>query len=607
MSYQVIARKYRPQRFSDVVGQEHVTRTLTNAIEQKRIAHAYLFVGPRGTGKTTIARIFSKCLNCSDGPKVDFSDQDPRCIEISEGRSLDVLEIDGASNRGIDEIRELRDTAAYAPTNSRFKIYIIDEVHMLTREAFNALLKTLEEPPPHVKFMFATTEPEKVLQTILSRCQRFDLRRIPIPLIIKQLNYICKNEGVESDELALEAIARGAEGCLRDAESSLDQLISFCGNHLSEKDVLGTFGLASRNEIQKLTDAILRSDIEQALKTLHFLLDNGKDVNRLNSDILNHFRNLMLFNVSGGERTLMEVSDDEWGYLQVQAKCVTLDELTKIMDIFITNEWKLSSAASRSLVLELSLVEAIQAKNAISIDTLLEKLIELKNNNLTPKDEISPKTLGSEILGREQYPSEKASIKRNANINIQSTNYSQIEKNASLYKGLKKTVLSEVSIEKKYPEDLKDFWEKMLAANLVKNMFLSAALRTCVLLSFSDKKFEIGCPEEQKKFLDTLNHQKAIEDYLDSCGYSNCHVVFTVCEPAMLPKELAQSKTLEEQVISPKPRQEAEESSLAELTEVKAAPPVEQIDFKNDPLIKKALDLFQASIVQTGVDLINKN
>ena len=374
MSYQVIARKYRPQRFSDVVGQEHVTRTLTNAIEQKRIAHAYLFVGPRGTGKTTIARIFSKCLNCSDGPKVDFSDQDPRCIEISEGRSLDVLEIDGASNRGIDEIRELRDTAAYAPTNSRFKIYIIDEVHMLTREAFNALLKTLEEPPPHVKFMFATTEPEKVLQTILSRCQRFDLRRIPIPLIIKQLNYICKNEGVESDELALEAIARGAEGCLRDAESSLDQLISFCGNHLSEKDVLGTFGLASRNEIQKLTDAILRSDIEQALKTLHFLLDNGKDVNRLNSDILNHFRNLMLFNVSGGERTLMEVSDDEWGYLQVQAKCVTLDELTKIMDIFITNEWKLSSAASRSLVLELSLVEAIQAKNAISIDTLLEKI-----------------------------------------------------------------------------------------------------------------------------------------------------------------------------------------------------------------------------------------
>src|SRR6266540_3322828 len=190
MSYQVIARKYRPQRFSDVVGQEHVTQTLANAIHQKRTAHAYLFCGPRGTGKTTIARIFAKCLNCTDGPKVEFDDQDPRCIEIAEGRSIDVIEIDGASNRGIEEIRELRDTVKYAPASSKFKIYIIDEVHMLTKEAFNALLKTLEEPPAHVKFMFATTEPEKVLLTILSRCQRFDLRRIPIKLIVDHLRQI---------------------------------------------------------------------------------------------------------------------------------------------------------------------------------------------------------------------------------------------------------------------------------------------------------------------------------------------------------------------------------------------------------------------------------
>jgi len=175
MAYQVIARKYRPQKFSDVVGQEHVTQTLRNAIEQNRIAHAYLFVGPRGTGKTTIARIFAKALNCTGGPKADFLEDDHRCIEITEGRSLDVLEIDGASNRGIEEIRALRETVRYAPASGKFKIYIIDEVHMLTKEAFNALLKTLEEPPEHVKFMFATTEPEKVLPTILSRCQRFDL------------------------------------------------------------------------------------------------------------------------------------------------------------------------------------------------------------------------------------------------------------------------------------------------------------------------------------------------------------------------------------------------------------------------------------------------
>src|SRR5512142_829700 len=197
MAYQVIARKYRPQRFADVVGQEHVTQTLSNAIGQKRIAHAYLFAGPRGTGKTTIARIFAKCLNCSGGPKVDFDDNDPRCQEIADGRSIDVLEIDGASNNGVEQVRELRETCKYAPASSRFKIYIIDEVHMLSTAAFNALLKTLEEPPAHVKFMFATTDPEKVLPTILSRCQRFDLRRIPVPLIVKHLVYIADAEKVQ--------------------------------------------------------------------------------------------------------------------------------------------------------------------------------------------------------------------------------------------------------------------------------------------------------------------------------------------------------------------------------------------------------------------------
>src|SRR5688572_21917018 len=222
MAYQVIARKYRPQRFSDVVGQEHVTRTLSQAIEQSRIAHAYLFCGPRGTGKTTIARIFAKCLNCTGGPKVEFAEDDTRCQEITEGRSIDVLEIDGASNRGIEEIRELRETVKYAPATSKYKIYIIDEVHMLTKEAFNALLKTLEEPPAHVKFMFATTEPEKVLATILSRCQRFDLRRIPVDLMVRHLAHISKLEKIDIEPAALQAIARGADGGLRDAESTLD-------------------------------------------------------------------------------------------------------------------------------------------------------------------------------------------------------------------------------------------------------------------------------------------------------------------------------------------------------------------------------------------------
>src|SRR3954467_12281452 len=287
MSYQVIARKYRPQCFSEVVGQEHVAQTLSHAIEQKRIAHAYLFCGPRGTGKTTIARIFAKCLNCTGGPKVDFDDNDPKCREMAGGRSLYVCEIDGASNNGVEQVRELRETCKYAPASSKFKIYIIDEVHMLSTAAFNALLKTLEEPPEHVKFLFATTDPEKVLPTILSRCQRYDLRRIPVALISKHLTLIAKKEKVKIDPAALHAIARGAEGAMRDAESTLDQLISFCGDKIEESDVLSMFGLTAQAQLLELSRAVLAGEVEVALRQLNDLAKNGKDLGRLVSDLLN--------------------------------------------------------------------------------------------------------------------------------------------------------------------------------------------------------------------------------------------------------------------------------------------------------------------------------
>src|SRR3954465_358208 len=361
-SYQVIARKYRPQRFSDVVGQEHVSQTLTNAIEQNRIAHAYLFCGPRGTGKTTIARIFAKCLNCTGGPKVDFDDNDPRCQEITEGRSLDVLEIDGARNRGIDEIRELRETAKYAPASSRFKIYIIDEVHMLTKEAFNALLKTLEEPPAHVKFMFATTEPEKVLPTILSRCQRFDLRRIPVALIVQHLGQIAKLEKVEIDEAALYAIARGADGGMRDAESALDQLISFCGNRIVEEDVLSMFGLTAQKQILSLSGAVLGGNAEPALRELSDLTRHGKDLSRLLADLLSHLRNLLIFQISKGDRKLLQVSEAEGAGLKAEDALVSTETLTRIMDVLPEAESRLREAASKKIFIEVALLKAIQAR-----------------------------------------------------------------------------------------------------------------------------------------------------------------------------------------------------------------------------------------------------
>src|SRR5215475_4588778 len=381
MAYQVIARKYRPQRFSDVVGQEHVTQTLSRAIEQKRIAHAYLFCGPRGTGKTTIARIFAKCLNCTDGPKVDFSDQDPRCQEIAEGRSLDVFEIDGASNNGVEQVRELRETCKYAPASSRFKIYIIDEVHMLSTAAFNALLKTLEEPPAHVKFMFATTDPEKVLPTILSRCQRYDLRRIPADLISKHLAEIAKKEKVKIDASALYAIARGAEGALRDAESTLDQLISFCGDKIEESDVLSMFGLTAQSQLLEMSRAILAGEIEQALRQLNDLAKNGKDLGRLVSDLLNHFRNLLIFQVSKGNLDMLEVSEAEAAALSQQSTMADSHGLTRVMEVFADAEMRLRDAASKKILVEVTLLKAIEARSAMSIDSVLKQLQALREGS----------------------------------------------------------------------------------------------------------------------------------------------------------------------------------------------------------------------------------
>ncbi|MBL9142497.1 MAG: DNA polymerase III subunit gamma/tau [Verrucomicrobiaceae bacterium] len=373
MSYQVFARKYRPQTFADVLGQDHVVRTLRNAIAQNRLAHAYLFVGPRGTGKTSTARIFAKALNCPGGPSIDFDPNDPICREIAEGNNLDVLEIDGASNNGVDQVRDLRETVKYAPSSGRFKIYYIDEVHMLSTAAFNALLKTLEEPPPHVKFIFATTEANKILPTIISRCQRFDLRRIPDPIIANHLLHIAQLENVELDEKAAYAIAKGADGGMRDAQSMLDQLVAFCGSKIAETDVLDMFGFTPLETVNGLARQMIARDTVGALRFVHQQSDDGKDLGRLLSDLIQHFRTLLVHQ-SDPEAAVENLPPAIAAEVGEQAKATNTDQLLRIVDGLTEVDARLRWASNKRLHLELGIIQGIESLAEVSLSEVLEAI-----------------------------------------------------------------------------------------------------------------------------------------------------------------------------------------------------------------------------------------
>src|SRR5437016_8726543 len=378
VNYEVFARKYRPQTFDDLVGQTHVSRTLKNAVAQNRLAHAYLFVGPRGIGKTSTARILAKSLNCVKGPTVTPCGVCDNCREIAAGNSLDVIEIDGASNRGIDDVRELRDNVRYAPAKSRLKIYLIDEVHMLSSAAFNALLKTLEEPPAHVKFIFATTEPQKVLPTILSRCQRFDLHRIPANLIAQHLQFIAGKEKITLEPAAAHAIARGAEGGLRDAESMLDQLVAFCGEKIGESDVLNVFGFTSEQTVIDLTGRILQGETPATLELLYEQSENGKDMMRLMSDLIVYLRDLLVFKAKP-DAVKEDVDPDLQKSLTAHAGLIATDCLLELIDQFAAAEGRMKWAPNKKLHFEVAIIKAIQSLGQVTLDEVIEKLGELRD------------------------------------------------------------------------------------------------------------------------------------------------------------------------------------------------------------------------------------
>ena len=546
MSYQVFARKYRPQVLDDLLGQDHVVQTLKNAIGQRRLAHAYLFVGPRGTGKTSTARILAKAVNCIHGPTVNPCGICDSCREISQGVSFDVLEIDGASNNSVDQIRELRENVRFAPVRGRYKIYIIDEVHMLTQQAFNALLKTLEEPPDHVIFVFATTEPNRVLPTILSRCQRFDFRRIPVRTIAKHLQYIAQQEGVTLTTAATEAIAAAADGGLRDAESMLDQLVAFCGDQIGESEVLNVFGLTSERVVADLTRAILSGRTSEALSIIHEQSEAGKDLVKLLADLLGFLRNLLISKVDK-ESLKEEVSELTRAALRELGGRVGPEQLLSLIEELSAVEPTIKWASNRKLQLEIGIIRAIQSLREVGLDQVLLALENLRSN-------ISPAT-GPPDKGNE--PARTAEIvpqpaPQTARTQIQVDPPTPVE--------------TQAATELSTPAVLDRLWPQVLAEIRNRRPLILAWIESATPLALDSSTLTLGFPAESSLAMESIlkpAHRKFLEEVLS--------------------RLLSSPRTVNAELRPDLPSRKA--------------PPADSSEgFRNDPLIQKALEIFRAEI-----------
>jgi len=525
VSYQVFARKYRPQTFDDLVGQAHVVRTLKNAVAQNRLAHAYLFVGPRGIGKTSTARILAKALNCVKGPTITPCGVCDSCKEITGGNSLDVLEIDGASNNGVEQVRELRDNVRYAPSKGHFKIYIIDEVHMLSSAAFNALLKTLEEPPPHVKFIFATTEPQKVLATILSRCQRFDLHRIPANAIAQHLQYIAGEEKITLESAAAHAIAKGADGGLRDAESMLDQLVAFCGENITEPDVLSVFGFTSEQTVAAFTENILRGLTSETLELLHAEADIGKDMMKLMSDLIAYLRDLLVCKVKP-EAVADDLNPDLQESLETQAAMIETDRLLELIDQFAAAEGRMKWAPNKRLHFEVAVIKAIQTLSQVTLNEVIENLAALRDG----------KNVEAGVSPAPQYRAADPAA----------TTAPRIAETDAIV-------------------DPAALWQK-IAPQIPQRSFLRNLVDQVTVLEIDGRNFLLGYSPDQKSTIETLasaNNRQQLEKLLKEASGRDWTIKFVA-------REGLRSPGLE--------RQRKAQS------------------FKDDPLIREALEIFQGEI-----------
>ncbi len=573
MSYQVFARKYRPQNFDEVVGQGHITQTLKNAIEQRRLAHAYLFVGPRGTGKTSTARILAKALNCEKGPTTKPCGVCAQCTEIAEGRSLNVLEFDAASNTQVDKVRELIiDNVKYAPTSGRYKLYIVDEVHMLSNSSFNALLKTLEEPPAHVIFIFATTDPQKVPLTIISRCQRFDLRRIPAPLIEQHLQFIAGREKIELEPRAAQAIARGAEGGLRDAESMLDQLVAFCGTRISEEEVLSVFGFSAQETVSALCGAILGGHCGEALGALQAQAEKGKDLSRLMADLIAYCRDLLVMKADP-EGVRADVSPEIFAILEQQAGALSTDRLLELIEQFAAAETRMKWAPNKRLHFEIAIIKAVQTLEQATLSEILDALGAIRSGA-----ELPPRAPGGNSGPAGKAPARPVPRKPPVPAPKVEAPIKNAEPAPQPVAVVDQTPEPKAAPDLQAPApslDATTLWTDVLVAVRRERPLITTWLEAGTLLEVAGNTVRLGFPTTQKMAMESLlrpNNRTFLEKlFTELTGQPRtveCEARDgLVVQPAILPPP----------VPAPVP-----------------ADPMEE--FKNDPLIRKALEIFQAEI-----------
>ncbi len=573
-SYLVLARKWRPQLFEEVIGQRHITQTLQNAISQKRVAHAFLFTGARGVGKTSSARILAKALNCEKGLRTNPCNECTTCQEVTHGTSMDVIEIDGASNRGIDEIRELRENVRYTPAKSRYKIYIIDEVHMLTKEAFNALLKTLEEPPPHIIFIFATTEPHKIPATILSRCQRYDFKRIPFREVIGSLNRIVEKEKIQISQRGLLSIAQESEGSLRDAQSLLDQAIAYAGGKIRDEDIAEVLGLIDRKILSDIIEAIADRDVERCMEVIEHVYHFGYDLQHFCRELLQYLRNLILIKVSEHPEGLMELPEEEFMLLKKQAEKFKFDQLNHLFTLLLKGEQETAQSTFPRTMLEVTLIRMATLRPILPIDEMMKKLEAMESKG---KGEVergissaSRRIIPSEDPGRDKEKREEPPKKRE-----QTSEEEIFERNESL-EDLKKEEESRGVL----PHHWEEAWKGLVEFTRARNPILGAFLVLGSLVHLSEERVEIGFEK------DSFHYDRMLEK-------ENRSQLESIC------LEYFQKKA--KVVISPL-NQGIGSKGRGMFSEGKAAP--DEGDRKlgsreeENPLIQEALRLFDGKIVE---------